>query len=114
VLRHIGEVSGNISATCRYYGISPRCCYTWYRRFDDEGLRDRSNMPPHRPTKTDPEAIEKIRWPRAAIPLGPQKISMYLHRYHAIEISSSSIWCIHHTFGLGRLPTSQCYKRRHD
>ena len=36
-LRHAEEVSGNISATCRYYGISRQCYYTW-RRYDKEGL----------------------------------------------------------------------------
>ena len=25
VLRHVEEVSGNVSATCRYYGISRNC-----------------------------------------------------------------------------------------
>ncbi|WP_202968371.1 helix-turn-helix domain-containing protein [Rhodococcus pyridinivorans] len=48
----------NVSATCRYYGISRQCYYTWRRRFDEEGfdgLEDRSSVPHHRPTKTDPE-----------------------------------------------------------
>ncbi|MBT8241573.1 MAG: helix-turn-helix domain-containing protein, partial [Acidimicrobiia bacterium] len=45
VLRHADEVSGNVSATCRYYGISRQCFYKWQRRYEDhgeEGLRDRS------------------------------------------------------------------------
>jgi hypothetical protein len=25
VLRHVEEVSGNVAATCRYYGISRQC-----------------------------------------------------------------------------------------
>jgi transposase-like protein len=45
VLRHAEEVTGNVAQTCRYYGISRQCYYTWLRRFDTEGpegLRDRS------------------------------------------------------------------------
>ena len=29
VLRHVEEVSGNVAATCRYYGISRNCYYKW-------------------------------------------------------------------------------------
>ena len=67
VLRHVEEVSGNVAATCRYYGISRQCYYVWRRRFDEEGiegLNDRSSVPHHQPTKTDPQVIEKILWLR--------------------------------------------------
>jgi Homeodomain-like domain len=33
VLRHVEEVSGNVAATCRHYGISRQCYYGWLRRF---------------------------------------------------------------------------------
>jgi Helix-turn-helix domain len=36
ILRHAEEVTGNVALTCRYYGISRQCLYTWKRRFDDE------------------------------------------------------------------------------
>ncbi|MCD2158111.1 helix-turn-helix domain-containing protein [Rhodococcus cerastii] len=58
VLRHVEEVSGSVAATCRYYGISRQCYYVWRRRFDEEGiegLNDRSSVPHHQPTTTDPE-----------------------------------------------------------
>ena len=45
VLRHAEEVSGNVAATCRYYGISRPVFYKWHNRFDElgaEGLRDRA------------------------------------------------------------------------
>ena len=38
---------------------------------------------------------------------------MYLRRYHDIEISKSGVWRILHRLDMGRLPTSQRYKR-HD
>ncbi|MET9652226.1 helix-turn-helix domain-containing protein [Streptomyces sp. NPDC006460] len=31
VLRHAEEVTGNVSQTCRYYGISRNCFYKWQR-----------------------------------------------------------------------------------
>ena len=55
VLRHAEEVSGNIAATCRYYGISRQVFYKWRRRFEEggeEGLRDRSSAPFHSPNAT--------------------------------------------------------------
>jgi len=45
VLRDAEEVSGNIAATCRYYGISRQCFYTWRRRFEAEGLDGLTTTP---------------------------------------------------------------------
>ena len=38
ILRHAEEITGNVSLTCRYYGISRQCFYTWKRRYDTHGL----------------------------------------------------------------------------
>ena len=114
VLRHVEEVSGSVAATCRYYGISRQCYYVWRRRFDEEGvegLNDRSSVPHHQPTKTDPQVIEKILWLRQQYHFGPQRISMYLARYLDVTISPSGVWRILHKLGLNRLPASQRYKR---
>ena len=49
VLRHADEVTGNVARTCRYYGISRQCFYTWKRRFDEpgpDGLKERSTAAP--------------------------------------------------------------------
>ena len=53
VLQHAEEVSGNVAATCRYYGISRNVFYRWKCRYEDEGLeglKDRSSAPLYRPT----------------------------------------------------------------
>jgi hypothetical protein len=63
VLRHAEEVSGNVAATCRYYGISWNCHYTWLRRYQAdglEGLRDRSSKPHRSPRTTQVDVVEKI------------------------------------------------------
>lgn len=115
MLRHVEEVSGSVSATCRYYGISSQAYYGWLKRFEAEGaegLRDRSSAPHHSPRAAQVEVVEKILWLRQQYHFGPQKIAMYLKRYHDITISSSGVWRILKKVGLGRLPASQRYQRK--
>ncbi|EGG48190.1 Helix-turn-helix domain-containing protein [Streptomyces griseoaurantiacus] len=48
VIRHVEEVTGNVAMSCRYFGISRQAYYTWYRRYQAEGvdgLRTRSKAP---------------------------------------------------------------------
>ncbi len=116
VLRHAAEVSGNVAATCRYYGISRPTFYKWlnrYEEFGEDGLRDRSSRPHNCPHETDAEVIGKIVYLRQNYHFGPQKISMYLKRYHDIDVSRSGVWRILKRLGLNRLPASQRHKR-HD
>jgi transposase-like protein len=64
ILRHAEEITGNVSLTCRYYGISRQCFYTWRRRYDAHGLdgpRDRS----HRP-QVSPNATRTESWARSS------------------------------------------------
>lgn len=56
--------------------------------------------------------MEKILWLRHQYHFGPQKIAMYMKRYHDVTNSPSGIWHILHRVGLGRLPASQRYKRK--
>jgi transposase InsO family protein len=115
VLRHAEEVTGNVSQTCRYYGISRQCYYTWLRRFEaegPEGLRDRSHRPHYSPNATQAEVIDKIVHLRRTYHFGPAKIVMYLARYHDVTISTSGVWRILKRLGLNRLPASQRYQRR--
>jgi transposase len=107
VLRHAEEVSGNVAATCRYYGIIRNCFYKWLRRYETdglEGLKDRSSRPHHSPRATDPEVIEKIIWLRQHYHFGSAKIAMYLQRYHDVAISASGVWRILKRLNMNRLP----------
>ncbi len=78
----------------------------------EEGLRDRSSAPYYSPRATQVEVMEKILRLRQQYHFGPQKIAMYLKRYHDITISSSEVGRILKKVGLGRLPASQRYKRK--
>ena len=117
MLRHAEEVSGNVAATCRYYGISRQCFYKWKRRYDElgeAGLRDASSAPLRSPNQTKAEVVGKIIYLRSSYHFGPQKIAMYLRRYHDIEISPSGVWRILKRLDMNRLPASQRYKRHKD
>ena len=114
VLQHAEEVSGNVAATCRYYGISRNVFYRWKRRYEDEGLeglKDRSSAPLYCPTVTHPDVVKKIIHLRQHYHFRPMKIRMYLKRYHDVDISASGVWRILKRLGMNRLPASQRYKR---
>lgn len=113
VLRHAEEVSGSVAKTCRYYGISRTLFYKWRRRYEEEGLsglRDRSRRPKSSPSATPTEVVGKVIYLRTNYHFGPQKISMYLKRYHDIEVSTSGVWRILKRLDMSRLPSSQRYK----
>jgi transposase InsO family protein len=117
IIRHAREVTGNVAMTCRYYGISRQIFYTWYRRYETEGLaglRDRSRRPQHCPHETPAEVVAKIIYLRQNYHFGPAKISMYLKRYHDVQVSRSGVWRILKRLDMNRLPASQRYKRHVD
>ncbi|MFI9559081.1 IS481 family transposase [Nonomuraea endophytica] len=110
------EVSGNVAMTCRYFGISRQAYCIWYRRYQAEGvegLRTRSKRPKTSPNATHVEVVGKIIYLRQNYHFGPEKIAMYLKRYHDVTISKSDAWRILKRLDMGRLPASQRYKR-HD
>jgi transposase len=113
IIRHAEEVTGNVSQTCRYYGISRQTFYAWLRRYEEkglEGLRDRSSRPHVSPNATSAEVVGKIIYLRQSYHFGPEKISMYLRRYHELTISPSGVWRILKRLDLNRLPASQRHK----
>jgi transposase InsO family protein len=114
ILHHAVEVSGNVAQTCRYYGISRPTFYKWLRRYEERGeagLRDQSSRPLRCPNETTAEVVGKILYLRQHYHFGPLKISMYLKRYHDIEISQSGVWRILKRLDISRLPSSQRHKR---
>lgn len=114
IIRHAEEVTHNIAKTCRYFGISRTAFYRWYERYKkygEEGLKDRSRKPFHSPRGTRPEIVAKIIYLRQTYPFGPWKIQMYLKRYHDIHVSQSGVYRILKRLNMNRLPSNQRYKR---
>ena len=117
IIRHAQEVTGNVSMTCRCYGITRQAFYTWLRRYQEggvEALRDRSRRPHMSPNATKGEVVGKIIYLRRSYHFGPHKIAMYLKRYHDVQISPSGIWRILKRLDMRRLPASRRYKRHVD
>ena len=117
MIPHAEEVTGNVAMTCRYYGISRPCFYKWLHRYEElgeEGLRNGSSRPLNCPRATKTEVVGKIVYLRQNCHFGPQKISMYLKRYHDITISPSGVWNLLHRLGISRLPGSRRYQRHKD
>ena len=85
ILRHAEEVTGNVASTCRYYGISRQCFYTWQRRY--ESRRNRRSAGPVQPANSarwrpTPTSSARSSTCASTTTSGPRKISMYLKRYH--------------------------------
>ena len=109
VIRHAEEVTGNVAQTCRYFGISRHTFYVWLRRYEEkglEGLRNKSSRPHHCPHETSAEVVGKIIYLRQNFHFGPSKISMYLKRYHDVDVSNSGVWRILKRLELNRLAAS--------
>lgn len=112
VLNH-AKVSGNVSKTCRYFGISRTAFYDWknsYAKKGESGLINSKPCPENPKLRTPAHIEEKVLYLRKKYHLGQQRISWYLKRYHKMEIASSTVYFILKRNGLNRLPKN-CRKR---
>ncbi|MFC1513550.1 IS481 family transposase [candidate division KSB1 bacterium] len=112
VLKH-AEESGNNAKTCRYFGISRQSFYYWrkaYVEHGEEGLINSKPCPKNPALRTPAHIEEKVLYLRKTYHLGPERISMYLDRYHGIKISESTSYRILMRHGISRLP--QIAKKR--
>jgi len=106
VLTH-GIKSGNISKTCRYFGISRETFYKWRRSYEIEGEKGLINSKPcpQNPKIRVPKHIEdKILYVRRTYQFGQQRIAWYLQRYHKIKVSEGGVQGVLLRHGMNRLP----------
>jgi transposase InsO family protein len=106
VLNHAIE-GGNVSQTCRYFGISRETFYQWRRAYERDGERALINSKPcpQNPKLRTPAHIEeKILHLRKTYHLGQLRIKWYLERYHGIRVSSGAVYYVLKRNGLNRLP----------
>jgi len=75
VLRHVEEISGNVSA--------------WHRRFDGKGFETGRARHAINETKTDPDVIEKVLWPTGLPLRSPEDLDVLAplprHRDQPVE-----------------------------
>jgi len=94
ILEH-AERSGNVSLTCRYFGIGRETFYRGRRNYNlegQDGLARKKPIGKKWPNQLADEVVEKILHLRRKYHLGPQRIEWYLERYHGIRVSGSSVY----------------------
>ena len=106
VLKH-AEQSGNVSHTCRYFGVSRDSFYRWKRNYlesGEAGLINTKPCPENPKLRTPPEIEQKILYVRREFGLGQLRIKWYLQRYYGITVSSSGVYHVLKRHGANRLP----------
>jgi transposase len=115
VLEH-AEASGDVSKTCRYFGVGRASFYRWrhaLRAQGEAGLANKRSVPHNHPNKTPTEVAEKVLHLRRKYHLGPQRIVWYLERYHGLRISDAGVYRILRRNGLNRLPRGTRVRKVH-
>jgi transposase InsO family protein len=115
VLEHADKI-GDVSKTCRYFGIGRASFYRWRKAYADKGdagLLVARSVPHNLPNKMSPEVEEKILHLRRTYHLGPIRIVWYLERYHAIKVSDAGVYRTLKHHGLNRLPRGTRLRKVH-
>ena len=88
ILEH-AEASGDVSKTCRYFGVGRTSPYRWRHALKTQGeagLASKRSVPHIPPNKTPTEVAEKVRHFRSEYHLGPQRIVWCLERYLGLRV----------------------------
>jgi transposase len=88
--------AGNVSLTCRYFGISRSTFLRWAKRFDPrnpETLEENSRRPHRvRQSAVDPAVVALITQYRTTDPsMGKERIQQKLREEHGVTISTSTV-----------------------
>jgi transposase len=108
VFRH-AEETGNIKKTCRYFGIPRPLYYKWkdrYKKSGEEGLINNKPCPANYRLRMPQEIEDKIIHLRTTYHFGPERIILYLKRYHGITVSDAGAYRVLKRNGLNRLPAN--------
>ena len=115
ILQHAERI-GDVSKTCRYFGVGRASFYRWrqaYLRHGELGLANKRSTPHSHPNKTPPEVVDKVLHLRSKYHLGPERIMWYLERYHGIKISEAGVYRILRRHGMNRLPRRTRLRKVH-
>ena len=98
---------GNISKTCRYFGICRETFYTWRRAYDSGGnqaLMNNKPCPENHKLRVPRAIADKIVYLRSAYHFGPDRMVWHLQRYHDIKVSRHGCYQVLKRNKLNRLP----------
>ena len=94
ILDH-AAASGDVSKTCRYFGIGRASFYRWRHALADHGeagLANKRSVPHNHPNRTPEAVTQKVLHLRRDYHLGPIRIVWYLERYHGLKISDAGVY----------------------
>lgn len=106
MLQHAQRVSGNVSQTCRFFGVSRSFFYIWRNRYEKNGLAGLRDQPrrPHRIRfRIPPEIVSLILRIREERCYGAVRSSLNLQRHYHAYVSPTTILKIFHRHHVGRI-----------
>jgi len=106
VLNYAKQV-GDVKKACRYFGIARSTFYEWrnqYKNGGEEGLARKKTGSVNHPKRTPKPVEDLILYLRKTYHFGPDRIAMFLGRYHQIKISGSGVRWVLVRYGMNRLP----------
>jgi transposase-like protein len=106
MLQHAQRVSGNVSQTCRFFGVSRALFYIWKKRYEENGLtglRDQPRRPHHIRYRIPQEIVSLILRIREERRYRAVRTSLYLQRNYQAYVSPTTILKIFHRHHVGRV-----------
>jgi transposase-like protein len=94
MLQHAQRISGNVSQTCRFFGVSRALYYIWKERYEKHGVAGLRDLPrrPHKIRfRIPPEIVSLILRIRQERRYGAVRVSLYLQRHYHAYVSPTTI-----------------------
>ncbi len=91
VLEYLKTNGGNKAEAARVFGVNRTVVYDILKKAAANDLRDRPKAPRRQPNKTLPEVEHKVISVRNKTHLGPQRLSIYLAKYHDLQVPPGTI-----------------------
>ena len=87
--------SGKVRKVCKEYGVNKTSYYNWKKKYEKEGRKGLYRKVPtvnNHPKRLSEEVVKKVLELRQEYQMGPERIRLYLSRYHGIETSESTVY----------------------
>ena len=104
MLQHAQRIRGNVSQTCRFFGVSRALYYIWKERYEMHGvagLRDLFRRAHNIRFRIPPEIVSLILRIREERRYGAVRVSLYLQRHYHAYVSPTTILKIFHRHRVG-------------
>jgi transposase InsO family protein len=94
-----------VTHACKYFGISRKTYYKWYKRYQASGnqiqsLQDRSRRPQSHPKTAPKEMVNTVIRLRKQTDYGPRRLQFFLERDFSLKISTWGIYKVIDRAGL--------------